>query len=172
MMREANQSLRNRQESAAIHVPVSLNNVGPDNLAWFVEIASDHRRTTRRRMKTYLIKFSNREEGPYAETQMAQMFADGRVDRNTPCKPVDRGEWKTVDDYLPMLKYGTQLPPPTKVPAVPPMPPPVGPRSTRNESRLWILIFPSGRSSRSCSNGWQLRSLFSAASCQSFLSCG
>jgi hypothetical protein len=63
MMREANQSLRNRQESAAIHVPVSLNNVGPDNLAWFVEIASDHRRTTRRRMKTYLVKFSNREEG-------------------------------------------------------------------------------------------------------------
>jgi hypothetical protein len=54
---------------------------------------------------------------------MAQMFADGRVDRNTPCKPVDRGEWKTVDDYLPMLKYGTQLPPPTKVLAVPPTPP-------------------------------------------------
>jgi len=26
---------------------------------------------------------------------------------------------------LPMLKYGTQLPPPTKVPAIPPTPPPV-----------------------------------------------
>jgi hypothetical protein len=71
-------------------------------------------------MKTYLIKFSDREEGQYDETQVAQMFANGRVDRNTPCKPSDRAEWKSIDDYLPMLKYGTQLPPPTKVPAVPP----------------------------------------------------
>jgi hypothetical protein len=76
-------------------------------------------------MKTYLVKFSDREEGPYAETQMAQMFADGRIDRNTACKPADGGDWKTIDDYLPMLKYGTQLPPPTKVPPVPPTPPPV-----------------------------------------------
>ena len=74
-------------------------------------------------MKSYVVKVSDREEGPYDEPQMAQMFADGRVDRNTPCKPVDGSEWKTVDDYLPMLKYGTQLPPPAKVPAVPPMPP-------------------------------------------------
>src|SRR6266550_5147765 len=83
------------------------------------------RRPSRRHMKTYLIKFSDHEEGPYAEAQVAQMFSDGRVDRNTPCKPSDAGEWKTVDDYLPMLKYGTQLPPATKVPAVPPAPPPV-----------------------------------------------
>ena len=76
-----------------------------------------------RHMKSYFVKVSDREEGPYDETQMAQMFADGRVDRNTQCKPVDRGEWKTVDDYLPMLKYGTQLPPPTTAPAVPPTPP-------------------------------------------------
>ena len=55
------------------------------------------------------------------------MFADGRIDRNSPCKPSDRGEWKTVDDYLPMLKYGTQLPSPTKVPPVPPTPPAVSP---------------------------------------------
>ena len=48
---------------------------------------------------------------------MAQMFADGRIDRNTPCKPADRGEWKTIDDYLPMLKYGTQLPPPNPIAA-------------------------------------------------------
>ena len=75
-------------------------------------------------MKSYVVKFSDREEGPYDETQMAQMFADGRIDRNTPCKPVSGGEWKMIDDYLPMLKYGTQLPPPAKVPAVPPMPPP------------------------------------------------
>ena len=81
--------------------------------------------TPGRCMKTYLIKFSNSEEGPCDETQMAQMFADGRIDRNTPCKPADRGEWKSIDDYLPMLKYGTQLPPPAaKLPPVPPAPPP------------------------------------------------
>jgi hypothetical protein len=76
-------------------------------------------------VRSFQIKIADREEGPFTETEVAQMFADGRVDRNTPCKPADRGEWKTVDDYLPMLKYGTQLPPATKVPAVPPMPPPV-----------------------------------------------
>ena len=76
-------------------------------------------------MKSYLLKLFGREEGPYEEVQVAQMFADGRVDRNTPCKPAGGGEWKSIDDYLPMLKYGTQLPPPTKVRAVPPTPPPV-----------------------------------------------
>ena len=76
-------------------------------------------------MKSFYLKIVDREEGPLSETQIAQMFADGRIDRNTPCKPSDGGEWKTIDDYLPMLKYGSQLPPPTKVPAVPPTPPPV-----------------------------------------------
>jgi len=71
------------------------------------------------------LKIANREEGPYAETQIAQMFADGRVDRHTPCKPADRGDWKSVDDYLPILKYGTQLPPPAPIHEVPPKPPPV-----------------------------------------------
>jgi GYF domain 2 len=104
---------------------VRFNLSGRIILLGFFEIASDHGRTTRRHMKTYLIKSSNREEGPYDETHMAQMFANGRIDRNTPCKPVSGGDWKTVDDYLPMLKYGTQLPPPVKVPAVPPTPPPL-----------------------------------------------
>ena len=76
-------------------------------------------------MKSYVVKFSDQEEGPHDETQMAQMYADERIDRNTPCKPVSGGDWKSVDDYLPMLKYGTQLPPATKVPAIPPTPPPV-----------------------------------------------
>ena len=76
-------------------------------------------------MRAFQLKIAEREEGPFTETEIAQMFANGRVDRNTPCKPSDHGEWKTIDDYLPMLKYGTQLPPVTKVPAIPPAPPPV-----------------------------------------------
>jgi hypothetical protein len=76
-------------------------------------------------MRTFHLKIVDREEGAFTETEVTQMFADGRIDRNTPCKPADRGEWKTVDDYLPMLKYGTQLPPASKVPPVPPVPPPV-----------------------------------------------
>jgi hypothetical protein len=76
-------------------------------------------------MKSYSLEVSGREEGPYEEAQIAQMFSDGRIDRNTPCKPANGGDWKSIDDYLPMLKYGTQLPPPTKVHAVPPIPPPV-----------------------------------------------
>src|SRR5437016_1372403 len=75
-------------------------------------------------MKSYLLKFSGREEGPYGEAQIAQMVADRRVDRNASCKPADRGDWKTVDDYLPMLKYGTQLPPPSQVVTPPPATPP------------------------------------------------
>ena len=76
-------------------------------------------------MRFFRLKIADREEGPYGEAQIAQMFADGRVDRDTPCKPASGDEWKSVDDYLPMLKYGTQLPPPAKVPVIPPTPPPV-----------------------------------------------
>jgi len=64
-------------------------------------------------MRTFLLKLSDREEGPYSDTQVAQMFSDARVNRYTPCRRVEDKEWKTVDDYLPTLKYGTQLPPPT-----------------------------------------------------------
>jgi hypothetical protein len=66
-------------------------------------------------VKSYSLKLAGCEQGPYGESQIAQMFADGRVNRNTPCKPANGGEWKSIDDYLPMLKYGTQLPPPTAV---------------------------------------------------------
>ncbi len=76
-------------------------------------------------MKSFHLKIAGREEGPFGEPQIAQMFADGRIDRNTACKPADRRDWKTVDDYLPMLKYGTQLPAPSQAPNVPPKPPPV-----------------------------------------------
>jgi hypothetical protein len=76
-------------------------------------------------MKSYSLKLAGHEEGPFGESQIAQMFAEGRVDRNTPCKPADRGDWKSIDDYLPILKYGTQLPPPVEIPHPPPMPPPV-----------------------------------------------
>jgi hypothetical protein len=74
-------------------------------------------------VRSFHLKIDDREEGPFTETEIAQMFADKRVDRDTLCKAANGGEWKTVDDYLPMLKYGTQLPPATKVPAVPPAPP-------------------------------------------------
>jgi len=91
-------------------------------------------------MKRYLIKLSNSEEGAYDEAQMAQMFADGRIDRNTPCKPADHGDWRTIDDYLPMLKYGTQLPPASKVPAVPPaLPSPV--LLSQSSQRISIVDF-------------------------------
>jgi len=76
-------------------------------------------------VRYFHLKIADREEGQFTETEVAQMFADRRIDRNTPCKPADQHEWKSVDDYLPMLKYGTQLPPPTKVPVVPPTPPSV-----------------------------------------------
>src|SRR3954462_6622717 len=61
-------------------------------------------------MKSYFLKASDREEGPYSEEQVSQLFADGKVDRNTPCRVAPDGAWKTIDDLLPMVKYGTQLP--------------------------------------------------------------
>ena len=89
-------------------------------------------------MRSFHLKIDDREEGPFTETEVAQMFANGRVDRNTVCKPSDRGDWKTVDDYLPMLKYGTQLPPAAKIP-VPPLPPPL-PGSSSSQ-RVSVIDF-------------------------------
>jgi hypothetical protein len=88
-------------------------------------------------MRSFVLKIVDREEVPFTETEVAQMFADGRVDRNTPCKPVDRGEWKTVDDYLPMLKYGMQLAPAAKI-LVPP--PPLPPASSSSQ-RVSVIDF-------------------------------
>jgi hypothetical protein len=65
-------------------------------------------------VKTYLLRVSDREECPFSEEQVAQLFADGAVNRDTSCKLAGgSGEWKTIDDFMPMLKYGTQLPAPT-----------------------------------------------------------
>lgn len=89
-------------------------------------------------MRSFHLKIADREEGVFTETEVAQMFANGRIDRNTLCKPADHGDWKTVDDYLPILKYGTQLPPATKVPAVPPALPPV---SSQLSQRVSIIDF-------------------------------
>ena len=61
-------------------------------------------------MKSYFLKLGGRQEGPYSETQIAQMFADRRVGRSTPCKTDQMSDWRTIDEYLPMLKYGTELP--------------------------------------------------------------
>lgn len=64
-------------------------------------------------MKSYFLRIGTPDDGPLSEEQVSQLFADGRVDRNTPCRVAPDGPWKTIDDLLPMLKYGTQLPNPT-----------------------------------------------------------
>lgn len=88
-------------------------------------------------MRSFHLKIAGREEGPFTETEVAQMFADRRIDRDTPCKPADRGDWKAIDDYLPMLKYGTQLPPAAKVPIIPP----VLPSSVFPSQRVSVVDF-------------------------------
>lgn len=82
-------------------------------------------------MQSYSLKLSDRSEGPYSEAEVSQFYADGRVDRHTPCQLASGGDWKTIDDFLPMLKYGTQLPVPATVnPSAPSVrsedPPPYG----------------------------------------------
>lgn len=65
-------------------------------------------------MRSFLLNLEGREEGPYSDSQITQMFADGRVNRYTPCRKAEDKDWKTIDDYLPTLKYGAQLPPSTR----------------------------------------------------------
>jgi hypothetical protein len=64
-------------------------------------------------MRSYFVKLNGREEGPFSDSQIAQLFADRRVDRNTPCRLANETQWRTIDDHLPTLKYGTELPPKT-----------------------------------------------------------
>lgn len=66
-------------------------------------------------VKSYFLKISGRETAAYSAEQVSQLFADGQIDRNTPCREAKAagGAWRTIDDLLPTLKYGTQLPAPT-----------------------------------------------------------
>ena len=98
-------------------------------------------------MQSYSLKLSDRAEGPYTEAQLAQFYADGRIDRHTPCRLASGGDWKTIDDFLPMLKYGTQLPVPTPADSPSPRvsseyPPPYG-VSSRMTAPLTIATPPS-----------------------------
>lgn len=61
-------------------------------------------------MKSYFLKIGGEEQGPYSEAQVAQLIADGQVNRETPARSTTGGDWRTVDDYFPTLKYGTELP--------------------------------------------------------------
>ncbi len=87
--------------------------------------------------KSYFLTLSGREEGPYSDAQVAQMFADQWVDRATPCRLAAGNDWKTIDDYLPILKYGTQLPPATPQQV---HPPPI-PSATFAAQRVAVVDF-------------------------------
>jgi hypothetical protein len=63
--------------------------------------------------RTFFLRYSDEEQGPFSEEQIAQLYADGKVNLDTPCKLAGGNEWKTIDEFMPMLKYGTQLPSPS-----------------------------------------------------------
>jgi hypothetical protein len=76
-------------------------------------------------LRTYFLNTTTGEQGPLTEEQVAQLFANGSVNRDTPCKVPGDADWKTIDDFMPMLKYGTQLPNPTVTPVVRSEDPPI-----------------------------------------------
>jgi hypothetical protein len=46
---------------------------------------------------------------PLTATQVAELFRAGRLSRHSPCKPAKQGEWRTIDELFPLLKYHTPL---------------------------------------------------------------
>ncbi len=62
------------------------------------------------KMKSYLLQLGDREEGPYSDTQVGQLFAEHRINQHTPCTTDRFAGWRTVDEYFPTLKYRTELP--------------------------------------------------------------
>jgi len=42
---------------------------------------------------------------PLTEAQVAELFRAGRLNRHTPCKPANQGQWRTIDELFPLLKY-------------------------------------------------------------------
>jgi hypothetical protein len=47
---------------------------------------------------------------PLTAAQIADLFHAGRLDRHTPCKPVAKKEWRTLDELFPLLKYDNKSP--------------------------------------------------------------
>ncbi len=85
-------------------------------------------------MLSYYLKTSEREEGPFSEEQVSQLFAESRIDRHTSCRTDLDGSWKTIDDYLPMLKYGAPLASTPGISAPPSAPPTLPPLYVENPS--------------------------------------
>jgi cytoskeletal protein RodZ len=42
---------------------------------------------------------------PLTEAQIAELFHAGRLNRQTRCKPANQGQWRTIDELFPLLKY-------------------------------------------------------------------
>jgi hypothetical protein len=42
---------------------------------------------------------------PLSESQIAELFKAGRLNRHTRCKPEKQGRWRTIDELFPLLKY-------------------------------------------------------------------
>jgi hypothetical protein len=42
---------------------------------------------------------------PLTATQISELFQAGRLHRHTRCKPAKQGQWRTIDELFPLLKY-------------------------------------------------------------------